>query len=97
MVSERLGHSTIGITLDLYSHGVPSLDREAAETIAALIDLQPSERPAEATPSPSPAAVLQSDDERALRAEGRPVSMSTNRGGSTHGRPHSPIAVSHRR
>ena len=30
MVSERLGHSTVGITLDTYSHVVPALEEEAA-------------------------------------------------------------------
>lgn len=33
VVSERLGHATVGFTLDLYSHVVPSLAREAAEQI----------------------------------------------------------------
>jgi integrase len=36
-VSERLGHSTITITLDTYSHALPSMQREAAETVAALV------------------------------------------------------------
>ena len=39
VVSERLGHATVGITLDLYSHVTPSLDELAAETIAALVDV----------------------------------------------------------
>ena len=33
VVSERLGHSTVGVTLDLYSHVVPALARDAAELI----------------------------------------------------------------
>jgi len=37
IVSERLGHSTIAVTLDTYSHVVPSLDADAAETVAASI------------------------------------------------------------
>jgi integrase len=37
IVSERLGHSTVSMTLDVYSHAVPSMQREAAEAIAALI------------------------------------------------------------
>lgn len=37
IVSERLGHSTVAITLDIYSHSVPSLQREAAEAIGALL------------------------------------------------------------
>jgi len=32
-----LGHSTIAITLDLYSHFTPTMQREAAQTIDALL------------------------------------------------------------
>ena len=31
IVSERLGHSKIGITLDIYSHAIPSLQEQAVE------------------------------------------------------------------
>jgi integrase len=37
VVSERLGHSTVSFTLDVYSHVVPGLQEEAAERIAALM------------------------------------------------------------
>ena len=37
VVSDRLGHSTISITLDIYSHVSPSLDADAASTVAAQI------------------------------------------------------------
>lgn len=37
VVSERLGHSTISMTLDLYSHAVPALQQEAADLLAKLI------------------------------------------------------------
>ena len=37
IVSERLGHSTIAITLDLYSHVAQGLDADAAELIAHRI------------------------------------------------------------
>ena len=37
VVQERLGHSTIGITLNTYSHVSVGMQREAAETVAALI------------------------------------------------------------
>jgi integrase len=37
IVSERLGHSTIAITLDLYSHVAQGLDADAAELIASRI------------------------------------------------------------
>ena len=37
VVSERLGHSTVAFTMDVYSHAIPSMEAEAAETIAALV------------------------------------------------------------
>ena len=37
VVSERLGHSTVAFTLDVYSHAVPALQEEAADRIAALV------------------------------------------------------------
>jgi integrase len=37
VVSERLGHSTMAVTADLYTHVVPSLGREAAARIAGLL------------------------------------------------------------
>ena len=36
VVSDRLGHSSITVTLDIYSHAVPALQEEAAATVAAL-------------------------------------------------------------
>ncbi|MGH2788910.1 MAG: site-specific integrase [Actinomycetota bacterium] len=37
IASERLGHASIQITADLYSHVAPALDRQAAETLDALL------------------------------------------------------------
>jgi integrase len=37
VVCERLGHASVAMTLDLYSHCMPSLQREAAEVVASLI------------------------------------------------------------
>ena len=37
VVQERLGHSSIGITMDTYSHVLPDLQEGAAELVAALI------------------------------------------------------------
>lgn len=37
VVQERLGHQTISITLDTYSHALPTLQREAASALGALI------------------------------------------------------------
>jgi Phage integrase family/Helix-turn-helix domain of resolvase len=47
VVSERLGHANIAITLDVYSHVIPGMDAQAANTVASLIldGSSPSERP----------------------------------------------------
>jgi integrase/predicted RNA-binding Zn-ribbon protein involved in translation (DUF1610 family) len=37
IVSARLGHATVALTLDVYSHVLPQADREAAQSIAALL------------------------------------------------------------
>jgi integrase len=37
VVSERLGHATISITLDIYSHVIPALQKETAEVVAGLV------------------------------------------------------------
>ena len=37
VVSERLGHATIAITLDTYSHAIPAMQEEAAGLIADLV------------------------------------------------------------
>jgi integrase len=37
VVSDRLGHATVGITLDLYSHVTPAVARDAADVVAARI------------------------------------------------------------
>jgi integrase len=37
VASERLGHSTIGITLDLYSHVMPGMQADAAEQVDGAI------------------------------------------------------------
>jgi integrase len=38
IVSGRLGHSTVALTLDIYSHVLPQADAEAATQIAALLE-----------------------------------------------------------
>lgn len=35
-MSERLGHATVAITMDTYTHAIPALQQEAAELIAGL-------------------------------------------------------------
>jgi len=44
VVSERLGHATVSITLDTYSHAIPAMQEEAAALIAGLVfgQLHPS-------------------------------------------------------
>ncbi|HSK96314.1 MAG TPA: site-specific integrase, partial [Euzebyales bacterium] len=37
VVSERLGHSTVAMTLDVYAHVLPAIDRDAADRFAALL------------------------------------------------------------
>jgi len=37
LVQERLGHSNISMTLDIYSHVLPRLGREAADKLEALL------------------------------------------------------------
>jgi integrase len=37
VVSERLGHATVSITLDTYSHAIPAMQEEAATLIAELV------------------------------------------------------------
>jgi integrase/predicted RNA-binding Zn-ribbon protein involved in translation (DUF1610 family) len=37
VVSERLGHATVSITLDTYSHAIPAMQEEAATLIAGLV------------------------------------------------------------
>ncbi len=36
VVSERLGHANIGVTLNTYSHTIPAMDEQAAELVASL-------------------------------------------------------------
>lgn len=37
VASERLGHSQVGITLNIYSHAVPSLQRDAATRLGGVV------------------------------------------------------------
>jgi integrase len=38
IVSERLGHSSVAITLDIYSHADPGLQKGLADRLAAMVD-----------------------------------------------------------
>ena len=37
VVSERLGHASITITLDTYSHAIPAMQETAATLVASLV------------------------------------------------------------
>ena len=37
VVSERLGHSSVGITLDTYSHAIPAMDADAAVRVMEIV------------------------------------------------------------
>lgn len=37
VVSERLGHSSVKITLDVYSHLLPSMQKETAEQLGRAL------------------------------------------------------------
>jgi integrase len=43
IVQERLGHSSIAITLDTYSHAIPTLQETAASLVATLMLAPPVE------------------------------------------------------
>jgi hypothetical protein len=51
VVSERLGHASITITLDTYSHAIPAMQETAASLVASLVFADE----AETGPSRSPA------------------------------------------
>jgi integrase len=42
VVSERIGHSTVSLTLDVYSHAIPALQESAAELVAQLVVGEPA-------------------------------------------------------
>ena len=44
LVSEMLGHATLAITLNLYSHATASMHREAMSTLDALLRAAPASR-----------------------------------------------------
>ena len=37
IVSERLGHSSIAVTMDVYSHVLPGMQEEAAQAVEGLL------------------------------------------------------------
>jgi integrase len=55
VVQERLGHSSIKVTIDRYSHVIPNMQDEAAARIGALVDGLESDPTADTLP-PDPAS-----------------------------------------
>jgi integrase len=49
VVQERLGHSSIAITLDTYSHAIPAMQEDAACKGAGIIDKEPDDDQPDAT------------------------------------------------
>lgn len=49
VVQERLGHSTIAITLDTYSHAIPAMQEDAATRGAGIIDKEPDDEEPDAS------------------------------------------------
>ena len=45
IVQERLGHATIAMTLDIYSHVTPGLQEAAAEAFDRLLNPEPENEP----------------------------------------------------
>ena len=37
VISERLGHSSVAFTLQVYAHVIPAMDKQAADSVASLI------------------------------------------------------------
>jgi integrase len=40
----RLGHSTVAVTMNIYSHVLPSMDRDAADKIESVFAVDPAEK-----------------------------------------------------
>ena len=53
VVSERLGHANIAITMDTYSHVLPGLDAQAADTVARRILGDGDQEPTRPVDNPS--------------------------------------------
>jgi len=39
VVQERLGHSQISMTLDIYAHALPTMQQDAADKLGAILEL----------------------------------------------------------
>jgi len=63
IVSERLGHASIAITLDTYSHVLPGLQEAAAEKFDRLLEEEPSKGSEEGDVSKMFAGGLENESE----------------------------------
>ena len=88
VVSERLGHATIAITMDTYSHVLPGLDTQAAGTVARLILGNADQEPARPVDKPL------TSGPRAARArrevKGEPAGQEEGDRGDSNPRPSGP-------
>jgi integrase len=64
VVMELLGHSQIRTTLDIYSHVMPALAREAADRMGALLLAQPTATTIATTEAAGPGRSEESPDQR---------------------------------
>ncbi len=63
VVSHRLGHSSLAITSDLYTHVIPAVAEDAARRIASLIDpVATTASPAQTAPEYSPGTAQDNSD-----------------------------------
>jgi Phage integrase family len=69
VVSERLGHANIAITMDTYSHVLPGLDAEAAGTVARLILGDADQEPARPVDKPLTAGHQAADGGEEVKSE----------------------------
>jgi len=80
VVSERLGHANIAITIDTYSHVLPGLDAEAAGTVARLILGDADQEPARPVDRPLTTGRKASGRRREVKGE-RPGQRGVRAGG----------------
>lgn len=66
VVSERLGHASIQITLDTYSHLLPGMQQTATEALGRLL-------PGHAEPEGPPRSLLRAHAKHALQGDGTPL------------------------
>jgi integrase len=56
VVQERLGHATIGVTMDTYSHVLPSMQQDAASKLEAFLADPPAPEDGVSRPPRAPRA-----------------------------------------